>query len=324
MEAETVMLTTLSPMHSPTASTVEQMNDYASHSRAANTVKAYRADWRHFSDWCAAEEVMALPAIPQTVALYITSLAGHGVKTSTIQRRMSAISQAHQMAGHESPTKSEVVRTVMKGIRRIHGTAQVGKAPVMTDDIRAMVGTLPDTLIGVRDRALLLVGFAGAFRRSELVSLDVRDVEFTREGVVITLRRSKTDQERQGRKVGIPYGSKPLTCPVRALMAWLEASGITEGALFRSVNRHGQLQAGRLSDKAVALVVKRCAEVAGLDANKYAGHSLRAGLATSAAAAGVSERAIIAQTGHRSVSMVRRYIRDGSLFRENAAACVGL
>lgn len=150
------------------------------------------------------------------------------------------------------------------------------------------------------------------------------NVEQTKQGLVITLHRSKTDQEGAGRKVGIPYGSVPDTCPVRAIQGWLEASGITSGPLFRSVNRHGQLPEGRLSDKAVALVVKRAAKAAGLDSSRYAGHSLRAGLAPSAAAAGVSERAIMAQTGHKSVNMVSRYIREGNLFRENAAERVGL
>lgn len=178
----------------------------------------------------------------------------------------------------------------------------------------------PDSLLGVHDRALLLIGFTGAFRRSELVDLDVEHVQDIKKGLVITLERSKTDQDGQGRKVAIPCGSNPDTCPVRAFQAWLEASGIRQGALFRSVNRHSQLQDGRLSDKAVALVVKRCAEAAGLDASNYSGHSLRVGLGTSAAAAGVSKRAIMAQTGHKSVSMVRRYIREGSLFRRNAAA----
>jgi len=258
------------------------------------------------------------------VALYLTALIGASRKTSTLQRRISAISQAHQAAGAENPTRAAEVKTVMAGIRRTHGTAQEGKAPAVIDDIRLMVHQLPSSLLGDRDRALLLVGFAGAFRRSELVSLDVSEVDLTRDGAIITLRRSKTDQEGQGRKVGIPYGSRPETCPVRALERWLEVSGITHGALYRPINRHGHLQPGRLSDKAVALVVKRYAEAAGLDPARYAGHSLRAGLATSAAAAGASERAIMAQTGHRSVNMVRRYIRDGSLFRENAAAAVGL
>ena len=187
-----------------------------------------------------------------------------------------------------------------------------------------MVKATPDALLGVRDRALLLVGFAGAFRRSELVGLDKQDCEFTNDGLVLMLRRSKNDQEAQGRKVAIPYGSHPETCPVRALQEWLEASGITEGALFRSMNRHRQIQSKRLSGYGVALVVKRYAEAAGLDPAKYAGHSLRAGLATSAAIGGASERSIMAQTGHKSVAMVRRYIREGSMFRENAAAKVGL
>jgi integrase len=187
-----------------------------------------------------------------------------------------------------------------------------------------MIVGLPESLLGERDRALLLVCFAGAFRRSELVSLDVADVSFTRDGLVIRLRRSKTDQEGEGRTIGIPYGSRPMTCPVRALKEWLDFSGITAGPLFRPVNRHGQVLATRLSDRGVARVVQRAAAAAGLDPTDVAGHSLRAGLATSAAAAGVSERAIMAQTGHKSLPMVRRYIRDGSLFIENAAAGVGL
>jgi len=215
-------------------------------------------------------------------------------------------------------------RGVWAGIRRAKGTAQAGKAPALTADVRAMVATLPDTLLGVRDRALLLLGFAGAFRRSELVGLDVADLEAGRAGLVVALRRSKTDQEGAGRKLGVPYGAHPATCPVRAVQEWLDATGLTAGPLFRSVNRHEQLQPGRLSDKAVALVVKRTAAAAGLDPARYAGHSLRAGLATAAAMAGASERSIMAQTGHRSERMVRKYIRDGQLFRDNAAATVGL
>lgn len=213
---------------------------------------------------------------------------------------------------------------VWAGIRRTKGVAQQGKAPAVTADVRAMVAALPDTLLGLRDRAILLLGFAGAFRRSELVDLDREDLEIGSEGITATLRRSKTDQEGEGRKIGIPYGVRPETCPVRAILAWLDAAGIEDGPMFRSVNRHGQLQPGRLSDKAVALVVKRQAQACGLDPARYAGHSLRAGLATSAAAAGVQERTFMAQTGHRSEKMVRRYIREGSLFRENAAAAVGL
>ena len=165
---------------------------------------------------------------------------------------------------------------------------------------------------------------AGAFRRSELVSLDRADLGFTLDGVVITLRRSKTDQEGAGVQKGIPFGSRANTCPVKALSAWLDASGIQEGPIFRAINRHGQIRLGRPTDRAVALIVKDAAEAAGFDPARFSGHSLRAGLATSAASRGASERSIMAQTGHRSVTMVRRYIRAGSLFQENAAATVGL
>lgn len=301
-----------------------QARDYASRSRAPNTKRAYQNDWRDFTSWCEEQGLQPLPATPQTIALYLTARA-ETHRVSTLQRRLSAISQAHKAAGYPPiSTRDEPLHSIWMGIKREKGTAQQGKAPVVTEELRAMVATLPDSLLGIRDRALLLLGFAGAFRRSELVNLDVTDVNMTRDGVIVTLRRSKTDQEGQGQKIGIPYGSNPATCPVRALQAWLEASGITEGPLFRSIDRHGNLQPSRLSDKAVALVVKRRAQAVGLDPSKYSGHSLRAGLATAAAAAGASERAIMNQTRHRSVMMVRRYIRDGSLFRENAAAMVGL
>jgi site-specific recombinase XerD len=290
--------------------------------KAPNTLRAYRADWRDFTGWCEARGLVPLPATPETVTLYLSDLAGH-CKVATLTRRLSAISQAHQMAGHEAPTSAAAVRTVMAGIRRTKGTAAAAKAATLTGDIRAMVAALPDGLLGIRDRALLLVGFAGGFRRSELVSLDQCDLEFTKDGLTVALRRSKTDQECQGRKVGIPYGSNPETCPIRALQAWLEAAAITGGPVFRGVNRHGRVQ-GRLSGYAVALVVKRYAAAGGLDPARYAGHSLRAGLATAAAIGGASERSIMNQTGHKSAAMVRRYIRDGNLFRENAAAKTGL
>lgn len=301
-----------------------RVKDYIQHAKAANTVKAYRQDWADFVKWCDAYGVVALPATSETVARYLTARA-ETVKVSTLQRRLSAISQAHTAAGlPRFSVLDEPLRSVWAGIRRVHGVAQHGKAPVVTTDIKAMVAQLPESLLGLRDRALLLIGFAGAFRRSELVGLTREDVQITSEGLTIRLRRSKTDQEGAGRVVGIPYGSHRETCPVRSLQAWLEASGITEGPLFRSINRHGQMQLGALSDKAVALIVKRWAEAAGLDPAQYGGHSLRAGLATAAAQAGVAERVIMAQTGHKSADMVRRYIREGSLFRENAAAEIGL
>src|SRR5919202_6805028 len=289
---------TLAPLETVAA----QATDYARQAKARNTWRAYAADWRDFEQWCAAHQLATLPAAPETVALYLSDLAER-CKVSTLQRRISAISQAHQAVHLEPPTKSLAVRTVMAGIRRAKGTAQVGKAPAVTPILRLLVDTLPDSLLGQRDRALLLIGFAGALRRSELVGLDVADVVATRDGLVVTLRRSKTDQEGQGRKLGIPYGSNPPTCPVRAFQSWVEVAGITEGPLFRPINRHSQLQPKRLSDKAVALIVKRAATAAGLDPEQLAGHSLRAGLATSAAAAGGSERGVMNQTGHKRVTV---------------------
>ena len=245
----------------PLADVAPRARDYAQEAKAANTRRAYRADWHDFTAWCEGHGRTALPAAPETVALYLTDLAGRR-KTSTLQRRLSSISQAHQLAGHaahDAPTRHATVRAVWAGIRRAKGTAQAGKAPVLTADVRAMVATLPDTLLGLRDRALLLLGFAGAFRRSELVGLDVGDLEAGRAGLAVTLRRSTTDQEGAGRKLGIPYGANPDTCPARAVQEWLDASALRVGPLFRSVNRHEQVQPGRLSDKAVALVVKRAA-----------------------------------------------------------------
>jgi integrase len=236
------------------------------------------------------------------------------------------ISQAHKAADLDtaSPTTSSLVRRTHAGIRRTLGTAQQGKAPALVDDLKRMLHKVPSTRVGLRDRALLLLGFAGAFRRSELISLDVADLEFTRAGLIVTLRKSKTDQEGKSRRLGVPYGSNEGTCPVRSLQAWLESAHIQEGPVFRSLDRFLRVQPGRLSDKAVALIVKKRAKAVGLDPARYAGHSLRAGLATSAAAAGASERMIMSQTGHRSADMVRRYIREGNLFTSNAAGMVGL
>lgn len=305
------------------AAAEEQARDYLLQAKSANTLRGYRADWNHFTAWCTQHDKQYLPAQAETVALYLTVISNTH-KCSTLQRRLVAISQAHQAAGFETPTTEAPVRATWAGIRRVKGTRQEGKTPTLTADIRRMVDTLPETKTGQRDRALLLFGFAGAFRRSELVSLTRADLLVTSEGITVTLRRSKTDQEGEGRKVGIPYGSRPHTCPVRALLAWLEAAEIEAGPLFRGIHRNGTILPRALSDKSVALIVKKTAEAAGLESALYAGHSLRSGLATSAAQAGVSERAIMKQTGHASVNMVRRYIRDGSLFRENAAAEVGL
>jgi site-specific recombinase XerD len=307
----------------PLSEIADRASEFIHNSKSKNTIRAYRADWSHFEGWCEAHGQISLPATADIVALYVTDLADTH-KPATLTRRISAISQAHQIAGMETPTGSAKVRLVMAGIRRTKGTAQTGKTPILVDDLRRMLAGVPGNLLGVRDRVLLLIGFCGAFRRSELVALDAADVAITREGLVVSIRRSKTDQEGEGRKIGIPYASHVETCPVRSLQDWFEKSGITEGPLFRPIDRFGKMASIRLSAAAVADIVKRYAAAVGLDATEFAGHSLRSGLATSAAAAGASERSIMRQTGHRSEKMVRRYIKDGSLFRENAVAVVGL
>jgi integrase len=301
----------------------ERAREFIQASKAESTLRGYRADWREFYTWCEDQHICPLPASPEAVAAYIADCAAR-LKVGSIQRRLNAIAEAHKAMGIDSPTHHAMVANTIKGIRRTRGTAPAQKAPALTEDIRAMVDATDAGIIGARDRALVLLGFAGAFRRSELVGLGVEDCIFGKDGLTITLRRSKTDQEGAGRKIGIPYGSNPETCPVRVLQSWMELAGISTGPVFRSISRHGRVQPGRLSGIDVARVVKKLAERAGLDPAKYAGHSLRAGHATSAAIAGASERSIMNQTGHRSVQMVRRYIRDGNLFRENSAGKLGL
>ncbi|MCM0758515.1 tyrosine-type recombinase/integrase [Sporomusa sphaeroides DSM 2875] len=301
----------------------EQAKNYIAQSKADNTVKSYKSDWADFVSYCNNNSLDALPADEKTVISYITELA-QDKKVSTINRRISAISQAHQAAGYQTPTQTFAVRALLKGIKREKGTMPDKKQAAGIDDVRLMVETLGDKLIDIRDRALVLIGFAGAFRRSELVNLTIEDIKTDRNGITITLRHSKTDQEGQGIKKGIPYGSNPDTCPVRALLDWLNASCITEGAIFRSINRHSQVQPNAMSDKAVALIVKKLAEVAGLDASQYSGHSLRSGFITTAADYGVDERSIMKQSGHKSLVVMRGYIQEATLFRHNAASQVGL
>lgn len=304
---------------------VQDVESFVSHSLSRNTLRAYSSDWRDFTAWCDQHDQRPLPASPATVALYAAHLVRLGRKASTIDRRMSSIKHFHRWASFsESPTDTTEVETVLRGVRRTIGTAQHGKAPATTPTIRQLVDACPDSLMGLRDRALLLVGFAGAFRRSTLVALNVEDLSFQHEGLVITLRKDKTDQEQAGREIGVPYGSTPSTCPVRTLKRWLEQSRITEGAVFRSFTPKQALQPHRLSPEDVARIVKRHCKTAGIDPKEYAGHSLRAGFVTAAALAGVQERIIAEQTGHESMRVLRKYIRKGTLFQENAAAKVGL
>jgi integrase len=301
----------------------DQVWEYVRASKSANTVRGYASDWRHFGRWCELNGVSALPASPESVALYIAECADR-LKVGSLLRRLNAICEAHKALGLESPTRAALVKNVIKGIRRTKGMAPAQKTPTLIEDIRAMVDATDAGLIGLRDRALILLGFASACRRSELVGLDVADCAFGRDGLTITLRRSKTDQDGLGRKIGIPLGGNAGTCPVRNLQTWIETAAIAAGPLFRSVNRHGRVQSRGLSGNDVARVVKKLAKRGGLDAAQCSGHSLRRGHATQAAIAGASERQIMNQTGHRSVQMVRRYIRDGNLFRDNSGGRLGL
>lgn len=292
-------------------------------SKAPNTLRAYAADWRHFALWCADAARAPLPATPETVALYLSDLATDH-KVSTLRRRLTTISKTHELDGHETPTRHSLVQDVFDGIRRELGFLQKGKTPLLADDVRALLAVQPDDLTGLRNRALLLVGFAGAFRRSELVGIAITDLIWPKEGLVALVRRSKTDQHGEGMKKAIPYGQHADTCPVRTLREWLDALGETSGPVFRGITKTGKISERALSDRSVALIVKDSALKAGLDPAIYAGHSLRSGFATQAAISGASERAIIRQGGWASEKMARRYIRDASLFRDNAAGDLGL
>ena len=296
-------------------------SEIAQKARATNTLRAYASDWDDFCSWCNAQSLASLPAEPETVILYLTELSSH-VKASTLARRVATISQAHQLKGIESPAQRTSIRLFLRALRREkagQGSVERRKRAILGPELRMMLRATPATLLGTRDRALLLTGYLGAFRRSELVGLDVEHIEVVDSGLIVHIQRSKTDPEGKGEKRGIPRSADEGVCPVRALARWLETGGISQGPVFRPVTRTGRVRAERLSDRAVARAVKRHAAAANLDPAQLAGHSLRSGLATAASMAGKSERAIMQQTGHKSVATVRRYIRDGNLFRDNAA-----
>lgn len=317
-------MSNLTPYESqPLATPLDQAQHYAEQSSSDNTKRAYRADWRQFTAWCDQHAAVYLPATPATVAAFIADEAERR-KVATLERRLVAISQAHQLAGFDTPTRSEAVRRVMKGIRRTKGSAQTQKHAATLDVLREMVRSCDDSTKGMRDKAILLLGYAGALRRSELVSLDKEDCTFTEQGVILRIKRSKTDQEGQGYEKGIPYGLIAATCPVRALERWLQVAAIDQGAVFRSITKGGMVRANRLSGADVARIVKHYAELAGLDVAAFSGHSLRAGLPTDAGAMGLQERDIMEHTGHKSIAVARRYIRRGGLFRNNIAGQVGL
>jgi site-specific recombinase XerC len=300
---------------------LEAARGYVEAAKAPNTRRAYRTQWQTFAAWCARHGREPLPAAPATLALFLVARAQDGLKVASLGLALSAIRSAHFDAGLADPAANPAVRTVWEGIRRTHGAAQRCAVPLTGDAVRSIVAALSkEGKRSVRDRALVLVGFGGAFRRSELVALDVGDLTFdAARGVVVWVRRSKTDQIGEGADVAIPFGSQPEVCPVRALEAWRAASCVEEGALFRAVDRHGRV-GGRLDGRDVARTLKELAARAGLAPARVSGHSLRAGLATTAALAGRSDRAIMAQGRWKSRTMVDRYVRTADAWRDNAAA----
>lgn len=302
----------------------ERLQTYKLAAKSEATRSAYESDWRHFAAWCQEQGHEALPAEPVTLDLYLAHHA-ESLKPSTLARRLVAISRIHKAAGYNPPTSAATVRDTFQGICRTQGTAPAQKTPLLIEDLRRILPMLDlSTPLGLRDRALLLIGFAGGFRASEIGGILAADIQPTGKGVIITIRKSKTDQRGEGQRVGIPTGQEPETCPVAALKDWVTAAKITKGPVFRPLDRHGNVRKGAITRFGVSFVVKRCVKLIGLDPAGYGGHSLRAGLATSAAQHGASERAIMKTTRHKSEKMARRYIRDSELFRDNAASATGL
>lgn len=318
--AETLVVSSLESVDS-------KARDYAERDVAHRTQHEYAKLWKQFGEWCAAHRLSTLPCSAATLVRYITDRAASGVRPSSLQVAIASIRRRHLDEGLVAPHDHPVFQRVWRGIRRAHGVQQRRVAPAVVDELRAMVETLPrDTTRGLRDRAILVCGLAGAFRRSELVALDLSDVVFQPSGLHIVVRSSKTDQEGAGALVGLPAGLAAETCPVRTLKAWLEASERRYGdALFCSVDRYGYVRGRRLHGHNVASLVKRAAKAAGLDPKLYSGHSLRSGLATSAARSGKDDRAIMEQGRWTSRAMVDRYVREARLLSdENAAAGIGL
>jgi site-specific recombinase XerD len=310
------------PLPAPGALTVSEIDlvrAFAEAEKAASTRVCYERDWRIFRAWCAARMLSPLPSEPATVAAFLAAQAQAGVKASSIGRRVSSVRYAHKLAGFtEPPTNTELVKATLRGIRRTLGTAPDQKAPATASIVGEMLRHCPDTLIGTRDRALLALGFAGAFRRSELVALQVEDLTEVPDGLRVLIRHSKTDQEGQGQEIAILRGVK--ICPVEAVMTWLARAEISTGLVFRSVLRGSRLTETALPTQCVALIVKKLAHRAGLDPKGFAGHSLRAGFCTSAAEHGASIFKMMDVSRHKSVDTLRGYVRRADSFKDHAGA----
>jgi len=291
-------------------------------SKANNTVRAYKSDFNDFELFCVQNGFISLPSEPKIVSLYLTHLSTKDVKTSTLKRRLVSIGVIHKLKGHYLDTKHPLIIENIMGIKRRKGSIQKGKKPLLINSLKIIINVIDEQKMKeikkLRDRSILLIGFSGGFRRNELVSLDYEDLEFVEEGLKINLRKSKTDQFSEGAIKALPYFKNSQYCPVVSLRNWLDVAKINSGALFRRFSKGSRLIEKRLTDQTVALLIKEYLQSAGIDNKNYSGHSLRSGFATSAAESGADERSIMTMTGHKSSEMVRRYIKEANLFKNNA------
>ena len=291
-------------------------------SKATNTVRAYKSDFNDFGLFCAQNGFKSLPSEPKIVSLYLTYLSTKDAKMSTLKRRLVSIGVIHKLKGHYLDTKHPSIIENVMGIKRRKGSVQKGKKPILINDLKIIIDVIDqqdrEEIKKLRDRSIILIGFSGGFRRNEIVSLDYDDLDFVSEGVKINIKRSKTDQFGEGSKKALPYFDSSKYCPVVSLKKWIDKTNINSGSLFRRFSKGSRLTEKRLTDQTVALLIKEYLQLAGIDSKNYSGHSLRSGFATSAAESGAEERSIMAMTGHKSTEMVRRYIKEANLFKNNA------
>jgi len=299
-------------------------------SKANNTIRAYKSDFRDFGGFCAKNGLKSLPADPKIVSLYMTYLSTKDAKMSTLRRRLVSIGVIHRLKGHYLDTKHPIIIENLMGIKRKKGSYQKGKKPILINHLKLMIEAIDkDTsdetgIRKLRDKTIILLGFAGGFRRIELISIDFEDLEFVSEGVKIFIRKSKTDQFGEGMIKGLPYFTNQKYCPVWHLKKWLEISEIKSGPIFRRFSKGLNLGKNRLTDQSVALFLKKHLSNAGIENKNYSGHSLRSGFATVTAESGADERSIMAMTGHKTTQMVRRYIKEANLFKNNALNKINL
>ena len=291
-------------------------------SKANNTIRAYKSDFKDFSLFCVKNGFKSLPTDPKIISLYLTHLSSREAKMSTLKRRLVSIGVIHKLKGHYLDTKHPAIIENIMGIKRRKGSVQKGKKPLLINSLRVIINVIDEQnkeeIKKLRDRSIILIGFSGGFRRNEIVSLNYDDLDFVAEGLKISIRRSKTDQFGEGSIKALPYFDSSQYCPVASIKKWIEIANISSGPLFRRFSKGSKLTDNRLTDQTVALLIKEYLVLAGIDSKNYSGHSLRSGFATSAAESGVEERSIMAMTGHKSTEMVRRYIKEANLFKNNA------